>query len=67
MTLAEFKNIFYWEWSHRMIGRFIGVSFILPGLYFASRGHMSKRVAKQTFGITALLGFQVRYILFLLA
>ncbi|KAG2210975.1 hypothetical protein INT47_000135 [Mucor saturninus] len=58
MTLDEFKNIFYWEWSHRMIGRFIGASFILPGLYFASKGHMSKRVAKQTFGITCLLGFQ---------
>ncbi|GAN03231.1 cytochrome c oxidase assembly protein cox15 [Mucor ambiguus] len=58
MTLEEFKNIFYWEWSHRMIGRFIGASFILPGLYFASKGHMSKRVAKQTFGITCLLGFQ---------
>lgn len=59
MTLDEFKNIFYWEWSHRMIGRFIGASFILPGLYFATKGHMSRRVAKQTFGITCLLGFQV--------
>ncbi|KAI8144370.1 COX15/CtaA family [Fennellomyces sp. T-0311] len=58
MTLDEFKNIFYWEWSHRMIGRFIGASFILPGLYFASRGHMTRRVAKQTFGITCMLGFQ---------
>ncbi|KAI8357869.1 cytochrome oxidase assembly protein-domain-containing protein [Choanephora cucurbitarum] len=58
MTLDEFKNIFYWEWSHRMIGRFIGMSFILPGLYFAKKGYMSKRVAKQTFGITCLLGFQ---------
>lgn len=59
MTLEEFKNIFYWEWSHRMIGRFIGMSFVLPGLYFASRGYMSKRVMKQTFGISCLLGFQV--------
>ncbi|KAG0172464.1 Cytochrome c oxidase assembly protein cox15, partial [Apophysomyces sp. BC1015] len=58
MELKEFKTIFYWEWSHRMIGRFIGGAFILPGLYFASRGYMTKRVAKQAFGITALLGFQ---------
>ncbi|KAI9499089.1 COX15/CtaA family [Zychaea mexicana] len=58
MTLDEFKNIFYWEWSHRMIGRFIGAAFILPGLYFASRGYMTRRVAKQTFGITCMLGFQ---------
>lgn len=41
-----------------MIGRFIGMTFILPGLYFAKRGYMTRRVAKQTFGITALLGFQ---------
>jgi cytochrome c oxidase assembly protein subunit 15 len=58
MTIEEFKNIFYWEWSHRMLGRFIGTAFILPGLYFASRGYMTKKVAKQTFGITAMLGFQ---------
>ncbi|KAI9031765.1 cytochrome oxidase assembly protein-domain-containing protein [Phycomyces nitens] len=58
MTLEEFKKIFYWEWSHRMIGRFIGASFILPGLFFASRGYMNKRVMKQTFGISCLLGFQ---------
>lgn len=66
MTLEEFKNIFYWEWSHRMIGRFIGMSFILPGLYFAKKGHMSKKVAKQTFGITCLLGFQVSCLIALL-
>ncbi|KAI8341298.1 cytochrome oxidase assembly protein-domain-containing protein [Chlamydoabsidia padenii] len=58
MTLEEFKNIFYWEWSHRMIGRFIGATFIIPGLYFASRGYMTRRVSKQVFGITCLLGFQ---------
>ncbi|GAA5803099.1 hypothetical protein HPULCUR_008574 [Helicostylum pulchrum] len=58
MKIEEFKNIFYWEWSHRMIGRFIGVSFILPGIYFASKGQMSRRVAKQTLAITSLLGFQ---------
>ncbi|SAM04740.1 hypothetical protein [Absidia glauca] len=58
MTLEEFKNIFYWEWSHRMIGRFIGATFIIPGLYFASRGYMTRRVSKQVFAITSLLGFQ---------
>lgn len=42
-----------------MIGRFIGAAFIIPGLYFASRGYMTQRVKKQVFGITCLLGFQV--------
>lgn len=59
MTLDEFKSIFYWEWSHRMLGRFIGAAFIIPGMYFASRGQMTKKVARQTLGITAMLGFQV--------
>lgn len=35
MTLAEFKNIFFWEWAHRLLGRVIGIAFALPLLYFA--------------------------------
>jgi cytochrome c oxidase assembly protein subunit 15 len=42
-----------------MLGRFIGAAFIIPGLYFASRGYMTKKVTWQTFGISAMLGFQV--------
>ncbi|MGE3831290.1 MAG: COX15/CtaA family protein [Parvibaculaceae bacterium] len=34
MTLGEFKAIYWWEWSHRFLGRFIGVAFIVPFLYF---------------------------------
>jgi heme a synthase len=34
MTITEFKNIFWWEWGHRMLGRIIGVVFVLPFLYF---------------------------------
>jgi cytochrome c oxidase assembly protein subunit 15 len=34
MTLGEFKNIFWWEWSHRFLGRFIGFAFLVPFLWF---------------------------------
>ena len=34
MTLAEFKTIFWWEWSHRLLGRVIGVAYLLPFLWF---------------------------------
>ena len=34
MTLNEFKNIFWWEWTHRFIGRFIGLIFFGGFLYF---------------------------------
>ncbi|KAF9424653.1 Cytochrome c oxidase assembly protein cox15 [Podila epigama] len=58
MTLPEFKRIFYYEWSHRMLGRAIGAAFILPGLYFASRGMLSKSIARRSWIIGGLIGFQ---------
>ena len=35
MTLEQFKYIYWWEWVHRFLGRFIGVAFFLPFLGFA--------------------------------
>ena len=35
MSLAEFKIIFWWEWIHRFLGRLIGLSFLIPLLYFS--------------------------------
>ncbi len=35
MTLNEFKVIFWWEWAHRFLGRLIGLSFIIPLIYFS--------------------------------
>jgi len=35
MTLDEFKGIFWWEWAHRNLGRFIGFAFLIPFLVFA--------------------------------
>ena len=34
MGLNDFKIIFYWEYFHRMLGRLIGLFFLLPLLYF---------------------------------
>ncbi len=34
MTLKEFKIIFWWEWSHRQLGRLIGLVVLLPIIYF---------------------------------
>lgn len=38
MTLEGFKEIFWWEYLHRMLGRLIGMCFALPWLYFVIRG-----------------------------
>ena len=35
MSLNEFKVIFWWEWAHRFLGRLIGLSFLIPLLYFS--------------------------------
>jgi len=38
MTLEGFKGIFWWEWTHRLLGRLLGVLFIVPFLWFAGVG-----------------------------
>ena len=35
MNMEEFKIIFWWEWAHRFLGRVIGLTFILPLIYFS--------------------------------
>ncbi len=42
MSLDEFKGIFWYEYSHRLLGRLIGIAFLLPFLYFAWRGWVSR-------------------------
>ncbi len=37
MSLAEFKTIFWWEWGHRFLGRFIGFAFLFPFIFFVLR------------------------------
>ncbi len=41
MTLSEFKYIFWWEYGHRVLGRLIGIIFIIPFIYFALKRYFS--------------------------
>tara|TARA_B100000579_G_scaffold363558_1_gene322142 strand:+ start:336 stop:1316 length:981 start_codon:yes stop_codon:yes gene_type:complete len=34
MSLNEFKVIFWWEWAHRQLGRLIGLTVLIPMIYF---------------------------------
>jgi heme a synthase len=54
MSLDEFKTIFWWEWSHRLLGRALGVVFLLPFLFFLWRGVIDRRLAGALIGIFAL-------------
>lgn len=58
MTLDEFKSIYYMEWTHRLWGRLVGVSFLLPAAYFISRRKVSAPMAGKIVGIAGLIGFQ---------
>ena len=59
MSLDEFKTIFWWEWSHRLLGRVIGVAYLLPFLWFLWRGALSAELRRRLwviFGLGALQG-----------
>ncbi|OAE97404.1 heme A synthase [Bradyrhizobium centrolobii] len=58
MTLSEFKEIFWWEWSHRLLGRFIGVAYLLPFLFFLWRGGLSGELRRRLWFLFALGGLQ---------
>lgn len=54
MTVDGFKEIFFWEWAHRMYGRLIGIVYAIPFLYFLWRGRLGGRTAR-FFVIAALI------------
>jgi cytochrome c oxidase assembly protein subunit 15 len=59
MTLSEFKTIFWWEWAHRLMGRLIGVAFLLPFLWFLVKGWIGPGLRGRLwtiFGLGALQG-----------
>ncbi|PGH17384.1 hypothetical protein AJ80_04840 [Polytolypa hystricis UAMH7299] len=58
MSLDEFKSIYYMEWIHRIWGRFVGLSFVLPAAYFVARRQVSGPMAVRLAGIAGLIGFQ---------
>jgi heme a synthase len=58
MSLSEFKEIFWWEWSHRLLGRFIGAAYLLPFLFFLWRGGLSGELKRRLWLLFGLGGLQ---------
>ncbi|KAH8590609.1 putative cytochrome c oxidase assembly protein [Bisporella sp. PMI_857] len=58
MSIEEFKQIYFMEWGHRLWGRFVGLSFVLPAIYFVARRRVSANMAWRLVGISGLIGFQ---------
>ncbi|MEP6840075.1 MAG: COX15/CtaA family protein, partial [Bradyrhizobium sp.] len=58
MSLSEFKTIFWWEWSHRLLGRVIGAVYLLPFLFFLWRGVLGSELKRRLWLIFGLGGLQ---------
>jgi len=58
MSLAEFREIFWWEWVHRLWGRLIGVVFLAGFLWFLLRGRLRRGLWPHLAALFALGGVQ---------
>jgi heme a synthase len=58
MTLAEFKDIYFWEWIHRVIGRSIGLVFLIPFIYFLLKKQLTKPTIRKALILLGLGAFQ---------
>ena len=58
MTLDEFKTIFYWEYFHRILGRLIGLAFLLPLIFFYISDKINKKYLSYCLIILLLIIFQ---------
>ena len=59
MSLAAFQTIYWWEWTHRLLGRLVGAAFLLPLLFFLWRGFVEPGLRGRLwliFGLGALQG-----------
>jgi heme a synthase len=59
MSLDAFKTIYWWEWTHRLLGRVIGAAYLLPFLFFLGRGWVAPSLRPLLwfiFGLGALQG-----------
>lgn len=57
-SLEEFKSIFFWEYLHRLIGRLIGLVFIIPFVFFLIKKKLSKSLIKECVVILFMGAFQ---------
>ena len=58
MTMSEFKDIYFWEYVHRLLGRLIGLAFALPLAWFAWRRAIPAGYGWRLTGLLALGGLQ---------
>jgi cytochrome c oxidase assembly protein subunit 15 len=58
MDLEGFKRIFWWEYVHRLLGRLVGLVYLLPFLWFLVRRRIERPLAWKLWGVFALGALQ---------
>ncbi|MEE9321558.1 MAG: COX15/CtaA family protein [Granulosicoccus sp.] len=58
MSLSGFKSIFWFEYAHRLLGRSIGIIFLLPFLYFLFRKKITRMLVPKLITLFVLGGLQ---------
>ena len=58
MTLQEFKIIYWWEYIHRLLGRIIGLLYLIPLLFFTFKKYLKKKSLTLLYTILFLIIFQ---------
>ena len=58
MTLEQFKVIYWWEYTHRLLGRFVGLFYLIPLFYFTIKKVIKKNSLISLYLILFLIFFQ---------
>lgn len=58
MGLADFQAIYWWEWTHRLLGRLVGAIFAIPMIVFMVRRSIPQRLVWRCFVLLGLGGLQ---------
>lgn len=56
--IHDFKSIYWWEFIHRLIGRVMGIAFLVPFIYFLIKKRISKELLPKLLFIFALGAWQ---------
>jgi len=58
MSLEQFKTIYWWEYIHRLLGRFVGLFYLIPLFYFTFKKMLKKNSLISLYLILILIFFQ---------
>jgi len=58
MTIEQFKTIYWWEYIHRLLGRIVGLLYLIPLLYLTFKNLIKKNSLISFYLVLFLIFFQ---------